>query len=73
MACLAEPMQSGIAGEDWDTPRLQARRKHPQKKDRKQSPAYVLRGVVVEAIRAKDPAAALAAYDAAVADGGPAS
>lgn len=73
LACLAELVQSGIAREEWDAPRLEATRKRSQKKDKKQSPAHALRGAVVEAIKAKDPAAALAAYDAAVANGGPAS
>ena len=66
----AEPMQAGGRGDARrDRGRAPGRNLSAKRKRKVDSPAHLLRQEVIQAIQAKDPAAALAAYDAALAAG----
>jgi hypothetical protein len=69
-AAHARDAGAPAAGKGAHAPLGRAGRQTKRQKKR-ETPAYQLRLAVVEAVRARDPAAALAAYDAAVAQGAP--
>lgn len=69
-AARARDAGAPAAGKGAHAPLGRAGRQTKRQKKR-ETPAYQLRLAVVEAVRARDPAAALAAYDTAVAQGAP--
>lgn len=63
-------MQAGARGQArHERGKAPGRNLSAKRKRKQDSPAHLLRMEVIQAIRARDPAAALAAYDAALAHG----
>ena len=63
-------MQAGPPGQErHERGKAPSRNLSAKRKRKQDSPTHLLRVEVITAIRAKDPAAALAAYDAALAKG----